>query len=161
MKITHEHYSLNSERKEFLETKLKEGMFQCSLWDDLNTKLETIESNTIILPRDLYPLEIKRLLRRGEEFGKSTLFHFGETSRCHQNSIEFYLDGENNYKLCTGFALSNDGLWRSHTWLINEDNLPVETTVGRERYFGVVLDKKKLPIMFTEYEHEVGEFIHQ
>lgn len=44
--------------------------------------------------------------------------------------------------IATGYALSEDGLWRSHSWVIQPMKRTVrvwETTVKRVAYFGVVL----------------------
>jgi len=38
----------------------------------------------------------------------------------------------------TGWALSNDGIWRQHTWLLKGKAI-VETTSPREKYYGFVL----------------------
>lgn len=34
----------------------------------------------------------------------------------------------------------NDGCWRSHSWLVDDNGDVIETTVGRRAYFGVVLN---------------------
>jgi hypothetical protein len=39
----------------------------------------------------------------------------------------------------SGYGLSDDGMWRMHTWLISFDSRIVETTVAREAYFGGLL----------------------
>ena len=39
----------------------------------------------------------------------------------------------------TGYALSDDGLWRQHSWGLLTDDRVVETTVARLRYFGAIL----------------------
>src|SRR5258708_7764341 len=38
-----------------------------------------------------------------------------------------------------GYALSKDGLWRQHSWLVTPEGGLVETTVRRAAYFGAVL----------------------
>ena len=45
----------------------------------------------------------------------------------------------NAYRLVTGYALSDDGLWRQHSWVM-DDQVIYETTVKRTQYYGFVLD---------------------
>jgi hypothetical protein len=40
--------------------------------------------------------------------------------------------------IATGYALSDDGLWRQHSWGILRDGV-LETTEPRLKYFGIVL----------------------
>ena len=70
----------------------------------------------------------------------------GVPSCCHQNSAtlwtlkKYTYEEGHAYILCTGFALSEDGFWRSHSWLIHAKpraNVLIETTVPRIAYFGV------------------------
>ena len=68
----------------------------------------------------------------------------GEPTRCHDNVCEFWRDEPDRYVLATGYGLSDDGLWRPHSWLVEPQNdgppRIVETTVGRLAYFGYVMD---------------------
>jgi hypothetical protein len=65
------------------------------------------------------------------------------SSMCHQNiaaawkSRRFGIVG-----IGTGYALSSDGLWRQHSWGLLREGL-LETTVAREKYFGVLLQGPK------------------
>ena len=42
----------------------------------------------------------------------------------------------------TGYALSDDDLWRQHSWGVAVDGVVVETTVEREIYVGIVLSAR-------------------
>lgn len=45
-------------------------------------------------------------------------------------------------RICTGYALSEDGMWRQHSWIIwhkARSNQIIETTVPRILYFGFVM----------------------
>ena len=66
-------------------------------------------------------------------------------SQCHSNSAELWYNNREKYKqghaviICTGYALSEDGMWRQHSWLVHAKpraNVIVETTVPRVAYFG-------------------------
>lgn len=61
---------------------------------------------------------------------------------CHANARELYSEGAVDM-IGTGYALSEDGLWRCHSWgfLTSEEPVPVvvETTVPRVSYVGVMV----------------------
>jgi hypothetical protein len=44
------------------------------------------------------------------------------------------------YKIATGWALSTDGIWRQHTWLLKKTGI-FETTSYRLLYYGYALDE--------------------
>lgn len=62
----------------------------------------------------------------------------GRRRECHQNVIRRWRSGK--LRIVTGYALSDDGLWRPHSWGLDADDRVVETTDAREMYAGVVLD---------------------
>ena len=65
------------------------------------------------------------------------ILKLGERNRCHDNAQKLYQEHPNRYRLAYGYALSEDGLWRQHSWLIRKsDNAIMETTEKRLRYFG-------------------------
>lgn len=60
-----------------------------------------------------------------------------ETSACHSNTIEWYHNQtERDTGMCTGYALSSDGLWRQHSWGVSKGHI-VETTIERVAYYGL------------------------
>jgi hypothetical protein len=65
----------------------------------------------------------------------------GRQSQCHHNVALRYLDNPFTYRIATGYGLTAaDGLWRQHSWLWDGKRV-VETTVVRDVYFGVALDR--------------------
>ena len=62
---------------------------------------------------------------------------------CHQNvasvwkAHKFGIVG-----ICTGYALTEDGLWRQHSWGLLREAL-LETTEPRVKYFGILLQGDK------------------
>lgn len=69
----------------------------------------------------------------------------GAVSRCHANAAALWADKNGSYKdgqaviICTGYALSDDGFWRQHSWVMYarpRTNVLYETTVPRLAYFG-------------------------
>lgn len=77
------------------------------------------------------------MLHRGEYFkGDHAIKVRGAPSQCHRNSADIWVRHPDDYTITVGYTLSDDGLWRQHTWLINNDGAVIETTVGRVGYFG-------------------------
>ncbi|WP_201392317.1 hypothetical protein [Ktedonobacter sp. SOSP1-85] len=85
------------------------------------------------------------LLERGEVCAGTVELVPGEASECHINSADLWNQNRQALAIVTGYGLSEDGLWRQHSWLIRRDPEPgkdriIETTVARIMYFGVVLN---------------------
>jgi hypothetical protein len=64
----------------------------------------------------------------------------GEERECHKNSALLWLRNPTKYKITTGYGLSDDGIWRRHSWIMTVNGDLIETTVAREVYFVIVLD---------------------
>jgi hypothetical protein len=78
---------------------------------------------------------------RGQRFpGRSQLF-LGQPSQCHNNCADLWDQNKEKLKICTGYALSKDGVWRQHSWCYDiENRVVIETTVKRIQYFGFILN---------------------
>jgi hypothetical protein len=62
------------------------------------------------------------------------------SNQCHYNTATLYVKGTIDY-ICTGYALAQDGVWRSNSWGL-KDNKVVETTQGGYvNYFCAALNK--------------------
>jgi hypothetical protein len=55
-------------------------------------------------------------------------------SRCHENALTLAV--KHLAEWWTGFALSDDGIWRMHSWGFHEGQV-IETTEKRTLYYGV------------------------
>ena len=62
-----------------------------------------------------------------------------EQSQCHINSLKLFKKGKIN-EMHTGYALSQDGLWRYHSWGL-KNNKVIETTEPRIAYFSIMIIK--------------------
>lgn len=70
----------------------------------------------------------------------------GEPCHCHSNAANLWYTNRDSWKnkgfaviICTGYALSKDGIWRQHSWLVQAKarvNVIVETTEPRIAYYG-------------------------
>jgi hypothetical protein len=58
-----------------------------------------------------------------------------DTSMCHNNCGKLYFHDQSN-RVFTGYALSADGLWRHHSWILSKNNVIIETTESRLIYLG-------------------------
>jgi|TARA_Y100000034_G_scaffold125828_1_gene176141 hypothetical protein len=64
----------------------------------------------------------------------------GAPCQCHRNSAYCWEANKSLLDICTGYALSEDGIWRQHSWcMLKETKQVVETTIKRIEYFGFVL----------------------
>ncbi len=91
--------------------------------------------------------DLAKILSRGEVFSPKKVKSVKMIPcRCHANAGVFwdnysYKNGFDNIQIVTGFCLSEDGLWRSHSFLYQPiDNVIIETTVKRKIYFGFALN---------------------
>ena len=89
------------------------------------------------LEMDMPPELVKKLLKSGKcEAGKNAKRLKVGAGRCHENTA--YLAVNEGHKACTGLALSNDGIWRVHSWARDKGTGQlIETTERRTKYFGI------------------------
>lgn len=96
------------------------------------------QGGDLVVPH-LSPEEnLEELLRGAETLGRNVEWREGAPSRCHENAAHLWIRGEVE-GIGTGYALSDDGLWRQHTWGVTGETV-TETTAPRERYVGVRLE---------------------
>lgn len=60
----------------------------------------------------------------------------GTASQCHQNAVALWRSGQAAF-IGTGYALSDDELWREHSWAWDLRGNLLETTTARACYFGL------------------------
>ena len=70
----------------------------------------------------------------------------GLPQACHENCHVFALF-DARMRVQTGYALSSDGLWRCHSWLLAGDGVVVETTLARDAYFGIACPCERCRVM--------------
>ena len=112
----------------------------------LKDKLLAVGGTRIIMP--MVDEDLEKITERGQFWlGETAIMKRGRPSQCHANSANLYESNKNNgdinLKICTGYALSDDGIWRQHSWLVwakARVNRIIETTVERVLYYGFVMD---------------------
>lgn len=90
-----------------------------------------------------YEEDLDCLMQYGQFWiGNNIKMMRGLPSQCHSNSSRCWEENKDIAKICTGYALSDDGMWRQHSWVLwmkQRSNQIVETTVPRIAYFGYVM----------------------
>lgn len=108
---------------------------------ELREKLLSFGGQEVCLP--MYEEDLANILDRGQLWlGDRITMKKGLPSQCHRNSCRCWEVNKDKSVLCTGYALSEDGMWRCHSWLVHlkpRKNRVVETTVERIAYFGFVM----------------------
>tara|TARA_Y100000310_G_scaffold103027_1_gene101175 strand:+ start:3056 stop:3604 length:549 start_codon:yes stop_codon:yes gene_type:complete len=81
------------------------------------------------------------IMKRGVfMYGDDVELKKGLPSQCHFNSARLWDADSSNLSLMTGYALSDDGMWRQHSWCIHQESGKIiETTELRIAYFGFVM----------------------
>lgn len=146
----------------YIYSRLKDNGFKSSItWDKSNLPLRKFEDERSDILREkllsfggddaciIEPEEdMDNILKYGQFwFGKSAIMKKGRPNQCHANSCYLWGAGDNPKKtrICTGYALSKDGLWRQHSWLVlfkPNSNTIIETTSKRLAYFGFIMDEE-------------------
>lgn len=85
-----------------------------------------------------------RILERGQFwYNDKVSWMPHRASQCHKNSCDLWVANKDHTTIATGYALSNDGLWRCHSWVIKfnaKSARVVETTpCKRSAYFGYAM----------------------
>jgi len=102
--------------------------------------------------------DLKNIVGRGYyRPGKPAIFSHGVANGCHLNCARIYQHSfkRERLRLCTGYALSCDGIWRQHTWLVEtwgEKEAVIETTELRMAYFGFDLTRDEAEAFCLQQE---------
>jgi tetratricopeptide (TPR) repeat protein len=100
-----------------------------------------------------YEPDLEALLSRGEVFEGQAELVPGASRDCHANAARRWSEQKEGLAIVTGYVLSEDDLWRQHSWLLrkhptaNQCHL-LETTVERVKYFGVILTESEAEAFF-------------
>ena len=108
---------------------------------ELKWRLLDFAGEAVCLPG--YEEDLENILEYGQFWlGYNAERVKGEPCKCHQNSARIWIQNKNETVICTGYALSVDGMWRQHSWLIHRkarSNKIVETTRPRVLYYGFAM----------------------
>lgn len=83
--------------------------------------------------------DLEELLERGyiREGMNAAFVRGGEVSQCHENAARLWANNKDRAVIVTGWAMSDDGVWRQHSWMrdLKTDGI-YETTEKRLLYYG-------------------------
>ncbi len=110
---------------------------------DLHDKLLSIGGKCVILvPTGSRFYKLDDLLDRGQEWdGKKSLLRRGSECHCHENAGRYWAASMGHLKIASGYALSDDGMWRQHSWNLRADGYVLESTEPRLKYYGIIPDE--------------------
>lgn len=110
----------------------------------LRDRLLAIDGEEVCLPDKEEDLE--DLLTYGQIWigRRKVIMQKGRPNQCHENACLFWKEYREqhpvgNFGIVTGYALSDDGMWRQHSWCIwkmARTYRIIETTEHRELYYG-------------------------
>jgi len=91
--------------------------------------------------------DIDNILANGEILQKTYKEVAGEPGDCHNNAVKQWFRNPTKYSVAGGYALSEDGLWRQHSWLVDDMHRTYETTAPRLLYYGWIHRDKEFAKM--------------
>jgi hypothetical protein len=105
----------------------------------LKEKLLQIGGTHLVAPTGPDP-DLEELLIHGHTIEGTVCFEEMAENSCHWNVAALWLQKKQALvAVATGYALSEDGLWRQHSWGIQK-NAILETTEPRRCYFGLRME---------------------
>jgi hypothetical protein len=133
---------LSDERKQLLRRRLREAIKQQPEIRTLRRILLDLGGIELVAPPAADSL-LGHLIERGFVMSGPVTRNPMTRGACHDNMSRLWmLKNRAIVGIGTGYALSGDGLWRQHSWGIRREGI-LETTVPREKYFGVLLQGSK------------------
>lgn len=127
--------------------------------EKLEKILQSFAPNSIMQYREYDIYDLKRMIKDGHFlYGDRAKVIAGPPGQCHRNSSELWkLNYKNfNVHIETGYALSKDGMWYQHSWLVlfNKKNQieVIETTpLRRIAYYGFQMTHKEAVKFYNDH----------
>jgi len=133
------------ERARFLESRLDDQDATHPGWKEAWLNFAPILLSNggalAVPPRDPDPL-LGMLQEQGTVHSSLNVIYVGgNDSDCHRNVAALWRSGQAAF-IGTGYALSDDELWREHSWAWDHQGQLLETTMARSCYFGLRFEVK-------------------
>jgi hypothetical protein len=129
---------MTPDQKTFLNRRLRDAIGKQPELKRLKALLLRLGGDFLVAP-PRPDQDVPLLLEQGFLTSGPTRLKVMKSSSCHQNVASIWTKRKFGIVgIATGYALSDDGLWRQHTWGILRDGV-LETTEPRLKYFGIVL----------------------
>ena len=96
--------------------------------------------------------DLIKILDRGYlRDGRDAKLMRGRPIGCHSNSALLWTENRDNSVIVTGWAMSDDGVWRQHSWVKHlGTNQIYETTNERLLYYGFDLTTAEAELFYDE-----------
>jgi hypothetical protein len=134
---------MTPENKKFLSRRLRDAVGKQPELKQLKTLLVRLGGDFIVAPPRTPDQDVSSLLELGFVTSGPITLKVMKFSSCHQNVATIWTKRRFGVVgIATGYALSEDGLWRQHSWGILREGV-LETTEARVKYFGIVLQGEK------------------
>ena len=107
-----------------------------------------------------YEPNLTKEVKKGQIFALPVRRACGGRNACHKNSALFWKKNPARYKIVVGWGLGfilskngqsveSDQKWRQHTFILDtKNNVIIETTIPRLKYFGTVLTPKQAELFY-------------
>ena len=129
---------MDDHQREFLERKLRGIVAEDPKMQELHDLLLSHGGEMTCLPR--IEEDFDAILTRGRIFKPRWLRMMpGRDCGCHFNVARLWDVNKDRVRICTGYGLSDDRIWRQHSWGLFKKQVVVETTVERILYFGFIM----------------------
>lgn len=129
---------MTPEQWKFLRNRLRGAVKNQSDFKRLKALLLRLGGDYIVAPSKFDP-DVPMLLEAGFLMSGPITLKILKSSMCHQNVATVWKERRFGIvAIATGYALSEDGLWRQHSWGILRNGV-LETTEARLKYFGIPL----------------------
>lgn len=134
---------MTPEQKAFLTRRFRDAAGNQPELKQLKALLLRLGGDMVVAPPTQPDQDIPRLLKEGFLTSGPITLKVMKSSSCHQNVASVWTKRRLGIVgIATGYSLSEDGLWRQHSWGILRDGI-LETTESRLKYFGIVLQGEK------------------
>jgi hypothetical protein len=129
---------MDTDQKKFLQARFRKAVGDQPELKHLKVLLLRLGGDFIVAPQRADP-DISALLEFGFLMRGPITMELMARNGCHQNVASLWKSPKRRIiGVATGYAMSEDGLWRQHSWGVLRDGL-LETTEAREIYFGILL----------------------
>ena len=130
---------MDIDQRRFLEDKIDDVLNRHPDHKQLFDKLLSIGGKQVVAT---WEEDLSKIMSRGELLdGDDAMSVGGEPSQCHSNIACIWRNDPDDIIIFTGWALSDDDLWRQHSWALDKLTGDIlETTEPREKYFGFALE---------------------
>jgi hypothetical protein len=133
---------MTPEQRDFLQGRLEKAIAEQPEFEHLQLLLLRLGGDFIVAPNKP-DQDVPRLLKSGILMNGPITLKKMKSSMCHQNIASIWkLQKPPIVSIATGYALSEDGLWRQHSWGVLQNGL-LETTEERARYFGILFSSSE------------------